>query len=103
MLTEIIVPKLGLGTEPLTLVEWMAAEGDRVDEGTVVLVVETAKIINEIEAKASGFLHILVEDGKEAPIGTVAGIIAGTKAELETLQKEVPEKVTMSYETKEAP
>lgn len=89
MVTKIIAPKLGLGTEPLTIVEWRAEEGGCVEKDTVILLVETAKVIYEIEAEASGFLHILVEVEQEAPIGSVAGLIAETKEELETIQKEV--------------
>ena len=60
MATKVIVPKLGMSTEPITLVEWKAQEGDQVEKGSVILVVETEKIRHDIEAEASGFLHILV-------------------------------------------
>jgi pyruvate dehydrogenase E2 component (dihydrolipoamide acetyltransferase) len=90
MVTNIIVPKLGLDTEPLALSEWLVPEGGRIEKGNPVLMVETAKTVSEIEAQASGFLHILIEEGKYAPIGTVAGLIAETKEELEALQREAP-------------
>ena len=103
MATEIIAPKLGMGTEPLAVVEWKAKEGERVEKGSVVLVVETEKIRHDVEAEASGFLHILVEEGNEAEIGSAAGLIAETEEELAALQKEVPEKVTVAAAAKEAP
>jgi len=77
-----------MSTAPLTLVEWKAKEGDRVEKGNIVMVVETEKIRYDVEAEASGFLHILVEEEQEVPIGTVAGLIAETKEELEALRKE---------------
>ena len=83
-----MIPKLGMSTAPLTLVEWKAKEGDRVEKGNIVMVVETEKIRYDVEAEASGFLHILVEEEQEVPIGTVAGLIAETKEELEALRKE---------------
>ena len=92
MAVQIIVPKLGMSTEPLTLVEWSAKEGELVEKGSVVLVVETEKIRHDIEAEASGLLHILVQEGTESPIGSVAGLIAETKEELAALQKESPGK-----------
>ena len=99
-----MVPKLGMGTEPLTIIEWKVKEGDRVERGSVVLVVETEKIRHDVEAEASGFLHILVEEGNEAEIGSAAGLIAETKEELAALQKEAPRKVTaVAAEAKEAP
>jgi len=104
MAAQILVPKLGMGTAPLTLVEWKAKEGDRVEQGSIVLVVETEKIRHDVEAEISGFLHISVEEGEEVPIGTMAGLIAETKEELETLQKEKPGEVaTTAADSKEAP
>ena len=85
MAAKILMPKLGMSTAPLTLVEWKAKEGDRIEQGNIVMVVETEKIRHDVEAEASGFLHILIEEGQEVPIGTVAGLIAETKHELETL------------------
>ena len=82
MAAQIIVPKLGMSTAPLTLVEWKAKEGDWVEQGDIVLVVETKKVRHDIHAEISGFLHILAERGRKAPIGTVAGLIAETKEEL---------------------
>ena len=101
MASKVIVPKLGMSTEPITLVEWKAKEGDRVEKGSVVLVVETEKIRHDVEAEASGFLHILAEAGKEAPIGSAAGLIVATREELEALQKGVVTEA--AAEVKEAP
>jgi pyruvate dehydrogenase E2 component (dihydrolipoamide acetyltransferase) len=101
MATKVIVPKLGMSTEPITLVEWKAKEGDRVEKGSVVLVVETEKIRHDVEAEASGFLHIVAETGKEAPIGSTAAFIAETEEELEALKK--GEGVAAEAEAKEAP
>jgi pyruvate dehydrogenase E2 component (dihydrolipoamide acetyltransferase) len=88
--TRIIAPKLGVSTDPVLVVEWKANEGDRVKQGDVVVVIETEKIRNDMEAEASGYLHIVVEDGGEAEIGSSIGLIAETKEELESLQKEAP-------------
>jgi len=101
--TKIIAPKLGMSTEPLTVVEWKAKEGGQVKKGSIVLVVETEKIRHDVETEASGFLHILVKEGNEAPIGSVAGLIAETEEELAALQKEAPKEAPAAAETKKAP
>jgi pyruvate dehydrogenase E2 component (dihydrolipoamide acetyltransferase) len=88
MICPIIIPKLGMTMSEATLVEWKAAEVDFVERSSVVLTIETEKVSWDIEAAASGFLHILVEKGKIARVGQVVGQIAETKDELETLQKE---------------
>ena len=87
---KVTVPKIGTSMAPLALVEWQAKEGDWVDKGSVVLIVESEKIRHDVEAKASGFLHILVKAGNEAPVGSSAGLIVDTEEELKTLQKETP-------------
>jgi pyruvate dehydrogenase E2 component (dihydrolipoamide acetyltransferase) len=94
MAKQVTVPKLGMGTAPVTLVEWLAKEGEWVEKGKVVLVVETEKIRHDVPAKASGFLHILVKEGVDAPISSAAGLLAETKEELATLQKEEPSAAT---------
>jgi pyruvate dehydrogenase E2 component (dihydrolipoamide acetyltransferase)/2-oxoglutarate dehydrogenase E2 component (dihydrolipoamide succinyltransferase) len=103
MAVQILMPKLGMSTAPLTLVEWKAKEGEPVEQGNIVLVVETEKIRHDIEAEISGFLHILVDEGQEVAIGTVVGVVAKTKEELAALQKEKPKGATKAAEVKEAP
>ena len=90
MVTHIGIPKLGMSMVDATLVKWKAKEGDRIEKGDVILTIETEKITWDVEAEAAGFLYILVEEGSKAPVGMVVGLIAGTKEELETLQKEPP-------------
>ncbi|MBA7671829.1 Dihydrolipoyllysine-residue acetyltransferase component of pyruvate dehydrogenase complex [subsurface metagenome] len=104
MAVSIAIPKLGWGTEPLTLVEWKAKEGNWIEQGDIVLVITTEKITSDVEAEASGYLHILVEEGNEAPIGSAVGLIAKTKEELEVIQREPPKEVTPTVaESKETP
>ncbi len=90
MAVPIIVAKIGWGTEPVTLVEWKADEGDRVEKNSTILVTTTEKIESDIDAEASGYLHIITPEGVDAEIGTVVGLIAETKEELEAVQKETP-------------
>jgi pyruvate dehydrogenase E2 component (dihydrolipoamide acetyltransferase) len=90
METYIFIPKLGMNTSDVTLVEWKAGEGDWVEKGSNVLEIETAKVKWDIEAKVSGFLHILVKEGAEAAVGRVVGILAETEEKLVALQKEPP-------------
>lgn len=104
MAAYIAIPKLGQTASEATLVEWKAKEGDWVEQGSVVLEIETEKINSDVEAEASGFLHILVEEGDKAPVGRVVGLIAETREELETLQKEPPKEIfTTVREAEEVP
>lgn len=90
MAANIYAPKLGTMGGDVTLTEWAVSEGGRVEQGDVVLRVETQKIKFEVEAEISGFLHIVFGEGSVCPMGTVLGVIAESKEELEKLQQQMP-------------
>ena len=99
MTAKIVIPIVRKGGkyDIAKLVEWKAKEGDGVEKGNIVLVVETEKATYDIEAEASGFLHILVQEGKKAMVRSLVGLIAKTKEELERLQKVPPEKLAQQF------
>ena len=88
MATFIAIPKLGMSMTEATVNVWKVREGDRVEAGDIVLEIETDKTEWEVEATASGFLHILVEEDVTAPVGRVVGLLAETEEELRGLQRE---------------
>lgn len=88
MAVEIHIPKLGMSMKEATLTEWRFNEGDHVNEGDIVLVIETDKTSWEVESPASGFLHIIVAIDNTEEVGAVVGQIAETKEELAKLQQE---------------
>ena len=90
MATNITVPKLGMTMKDAALVEWKFNEGDRIEKGDVVLIIETEKTTWEVEAMGAGFLHILIpaNPDKPEPVGMVVGLLAETEEELAALQKE---------------
>ena len=90
MATNITIPKLGMTMKEATLVEWKLQEGQPIKEGDVVLIIETEKVQWDVEASASGFLHIITDVQITEPIGTVVGLIADTEEELAALQKDSP-------------
>ena len=58
MAVEFPMPKLGLTMEEATIVAWLVADGSEVDQGAVVLQIETDKVESDVEASGSGVLHI---------------------------------------------
>lgn len=64
------MPKLGLTMTEGQIVEWPVAGGQRFGAGDVIVIVETEKIANEVEAPAEGeLLEILVEPGETVAVG----------------------------------
>jgi 2-oxoglutarate dehydrogenase E2 component (dihydrolipoamide succinyltransferase) len=75
---ELKVPASGESITSATVASWRKKDGDTVVPGEVLVVLETDKVSNELEAPLSGTLKILVPEGEEVPIGTViARIEAG--------------------------
>ncbi len=73
MAVEIVIPMLGVTVERGTVVQWLKREGERVERGEILFVVETEKVTTEVESPAAGTLGpILVAEGEEVPILTVA-------------------------------
>ena len=77
MPTEVVIPMLGVTVEKGQIVEWLKNEGDFVERGESIFVVEADKVTTEVESPADGILaKILVESGIEVPVLTVVALIA---------------------------
>jgi pyruvate/2-oxoglutarate dehydrogenase complex dihydrolipoamide acyltransferase (E2) component len=72
---EIRIPKLGMSATEMTLVEWMFGEGETVEKGEIIYMVETDKSTTEIEAQASGTIHPTGEEGAVYKVGDLIGTI----------------------------
>jgi pyruvate dehydrogenase E2 component (dihydrolipoamide acetyltransferase) len=76
MAVQVVMPKLGLNMTEGTVVQWLKREGDRVERGEPLFVLETDKTTMEAEAQASGVLgRILATAGETVPVATVVAII----------------------------
>jgi len=71
------MPRLDESMRTGKLIEWLRKEGDRVEEGRPIAIVEGEKTTFEIEAPASGILHkILHSLGSDVPVGEPIALIA---------------------------
>ena len=59
----------------MTLLEWMFADGDRVEKGDVIYTVETDKSTTEIEAQEAGTIHPGGVEGEVYQVGALIGTI----------------------------
>jgi len=102
---NLYIPKLGMTMKQAKVAEWRAKQGDWVEKGSVVLIIETEKVTHEIEAEVSGFLVILAQVGDELPVGEVAGMLAETQEEFDRILKDrpVPAKIEESPERTPVP
>jgi pyruvate dehydrogenase E2 component (dihydrolipoamide acetyltransferase) len=73
MATLIQMPKLGLTMTEGTISEWVAAPGQKVSVGDVVMMIETDKVEAEVEAVADGVVHHSVPAGETVEPGVGVG------------------------------
>lgn len=93
MATNVILPKVDMDQETGTVVEWLKQDGDLVEKGDPILIIETDKVAVEVESPASGILQgIQAEVDEIIPIGTVIAYILEPGEELpdEAKSQEVP-------------
>lgn len=89
MVTEVVLPMLGITIEKGKILRWLKSEGDRVEKGESIFEVEADKVTTEVESPASGVLKkILVPVDIEVPVLTVVAIITANA-------EEIPDKYSM--------
>ena len=71
------MPKWGIEMEEGVIREWHANVGDDVAEGSILVVIETDKIANDVELEYSGTLrHRVGEEGDTLPVGALMAVFA---------------------------
>jgi pyruvate dehydrogenase E2 component (dihydrolipoamide acetyltransferase) len=83
MATPVIMPKLEMSQESAVVVEWLKQDGDPVDRGEPLLIVETDKITVEVESPASGILSgLCAEPNQVVPVTEVIAYVLQPGEEL---------------------
>ena len=76
MATEFTMPMLGEVMEEGRIVAWLKKEGDTVQQGEIIMEVETDKATMEVESTESGVVKkILVPEGETVPVNTPLAVI----------------------------
>jgi acetyltransferase-like isoleucine patch superfamily enzyme len=73
---EILVPREGVNDDLVRVVGWLVGDGDKVEQGKALVVLETAKTTFELEAPAAGYVFRLAEVGVEVAVGTAVAILS---------------------------
>ena len=106
MAVYVKMPKFGLTMETGLITEWLKKEGDSIEKGEVIAVIETDKIANEFESPEAGhLLKILVKEDEEGKIlepiciiGKEDEIISGSESIEEQPSETKPDNVQESEE-----
>ncbi len=88
MATEVFMPKMTDHMETGEIIRWLVKEGDRVEQGQVIMEVMTDKVVADLEAPASGILKGIrpgAVDGAIIPVGETFAFIAEPGEEVPAL------------------
>jgi pyruvate/2-oxoglutarate dehydrogenase complex dihydrolipoamide acyltransferase (E2) component len=93
MVTLVNVPRYvallkNYASKPM-VTKWLKNDGEAVEEGQPLVVVETTKASLEIEAAASGQIFILKKIGERVKIGDTLGMIAASQTEFEEFRARI--------------
>jgi pyruvate dehydrogenase E2 component (dihydrolipoamide acetyltransferase) len=85
MAKDYVMPKLAMAMNEGTVNEWLFKEGEYVEEGAPIAVVETEKVSYDVESPYSGYLHIIVAEGETVPVEVPIALFAETEEECAAL------------------
>lgn len=78
------MPALSSTMKEGKVVTWLKSEGDEIEAGEAIMVVESDKADMDVEAFEDGYLaKILVDEGEMAPVGDAVALIAASEDEID--------------------
>jgi pyruvate/2-oxoglutarate dehydrogenase complex dihydrolipoamide acyltransferase (E2) component len=72
---ELRVPASGDSVSEVELIEWVAADGQAINEGDPLYSIETGKSVIEVAAPVSGTLQVVAKKGETLAVGQLVAHI----------------------------
>ena len=83
---KITMPALSSTMKEGRVVSWLKSEGDEIEAGEAIMVVESDKADMDVEAFEDGYLaKILTGEGEMAEVGAVVALVAAEEADVEAI------------------
>jgi len=83
---KITMPALSSTMKEGRVVSWLKSEGDEIEAGEAIMVVESDKADMDVEAFEDGYLaKILTEEGEMAEVGAVVALVAAEESDVEAV------------------
>ena len=86
----ILAPREGVNDDLVRVIQWLVADGEKVEQGKGVVVLETTKTTFEVDAPSGGYVFRIVEVGVEVAVGTAVAILSPVP-ERPRLEAELPQ------------
>jgi pyruvate dehydrogenase E2 component (dihydrolipoamide acetyltransferase) len=81
------MPALSSTMKEGKVVSWLKSEGDKVESGEAIMVVESDKADMDVEAFEDGYIAaIITGEGESAAVGTPVALIAANEADIPALK-----------------
>jgi pyruvate dehydrogenase E2 component (dihydrolipoamide acetyltransferase) len=100
---EVKLPQMGQSVEEASIVQWLKAEGDKVERGEPIVSIQTDKAEIECESPAAGVVRkILLQPDVTVPVMTVIALVGEADEPLPDLEQyrvSAPEAATVETET----
>lgn len=72
---EVLMPRLAEGIEEVTILTWLAEDGETVELAQPIAEVDVEKVTVILNAEAAGVLSVVAQEGDTVPIGAVVATI----------------------------
>lgn len=89
MALDYVLPKLAMAMNEGTVNEWLVQDGEYVEKGSPLVIVETEKVSYDLESPQSGYFRSVVAQGETVPVETLIGHFAESEDELKSLNQAV--------------
>jgi pyruvate/2-oxoglutarate dehydrogenase complex dihydrolipoamide acyltransferase (E2) component len=76
MASRLKIPKLGMSMNEATIVQWLVADGDAVQVGQPLYLLETDKTENEVPSPVAGVIRLIGVVDETYEVGTVIAEIS---------------------------
>jgi pyruvate/2-oxoglutarate dehydrogenase complex dihydrolipoamide acyltransferase (E2) component len=76
MASRLKIPKLGMSMSEATIVQWLVADGDAVQVGQPLYLLETDKTENEVPSPVAGVIKLIGMVDETYEVGTVIAEIS---------------------------
>jgi len=84
--SNVFMPALSSTMKEGKVVSWLKSEGDKIEVGEAIMVVESDKADMDVEAFEDGYIaKILIEEGEMAPVGDAVALIAFSEDEIDAV------------------
>ena len=81
MVKDVLMPRIGANDDTVVLAQWLVDEGCYVERREVIASLESTKETQDLYSPASGFIHLIVEEGAEVKVGTPIARISDENGE----------------------